>query len=461
MEKRERKIVMSKKGRIRVFTGGDLFDATDGNIKGNSVVIIEDGRFSKVGVKGNIQLPAGEDVEIIDTTGKTVLPGLIETHCITAMIGDAGPNDAAISTEMNKMEMLMRGVSKLRACYHMGFTSIREGGSGWGWYEVALRDAIKRGDVDGPRYQAVGYHITVSGGHSCYFPYHIGRHRLEETAGCFADGPDEWRKAARMNIWNKTDYVKVVCSSDLADGVAPIDPTTSQATQEEINAAVEEAHRANRKVIAHCEGKTAIMKAINAGVNIITHGFWMDEECAELMAANNIFWEPTNAYARNQYWGCTNQVPEEWLDVFGNYLPESCFERSINNWEDKQKNFKKLIKNTGVKVLLGSDTGAPWVWYGENAQELEANVELGQSTKDALFSCTKWAAESCGWIDEVGTIEEGKCADIVIVNGNPLENISVLLDEDKIQRVIKDGEDVVYRPEPLKRTLRERITWLG
>lgn len=432
--------------QTKVFKGGNLFDGTGADLIKDAVVVMKGSKFSAVGKNGQVKIPEGKDVEVIDTTGKTMIPGLIDSHIHLNLDGTAGSSAAFPTVQMNKMEMLVRSIPKLQNTLKMGYTSIRGGGDGWGWFEVAMRDGLERGDIQGPRFQATGYHLTVSGGHGTFLPYHVGRHRLEEMAGMYADGADEWKKLARLNIWNRVDNLKVVASWGFMDGIKNMHATFAQATVEELKAAVREAHAVNKKVLSHANGHEAVKNSIEAGVDIISHGFFLtDVKLLEAMAEKGIFWEPTNAAARNMFWAATDTFPKSFTDRHQNNLPRGPIQIGIENWEYRLKNFKRMVSETGVKVLMGSDGGCSWIDHGLNALELEASVDAGFSPKDALISATKLSAESLGINNEVGSVEVGKYADLVVVEGDLLANISLLLQEDKIKMVYKNGELVIAR----------------
>ncbi|HHU48774.1 MAG TPA: amidohydrolase family protein, partial [Clostridiales bacterium] len=291
-----------------------------------------------------------------------------------------------------------------------------------------------------------GYHITVSGGHGTFLPYHVGRHRLEEMAGMYADGADEWRKLARLNIWNRVDNLKVVASWGFMDGIKNMHARYAQATVEELSAAIREAHAVEKRVLSHANGNEAVKNSIEAGADVITHGFFLtDMKLLEQMAEKGIYWEPTNAAARTMFWAATDTFPKEYTDRHENKLEKEPLQIGKENWEYRLKNFSKMVSETGVKVIMGSDAGCSWLDHGLNAVEIEACVEAGLSTKEALLGATKYSAEALGISDTVGTVEAGKCADLVVVDGNPLDNVSILLQEDKIKMVYRDGELVIER----------------
>ncbi|MBW2121098.1 MAG: amidohydrolase family protein [Deltaproteobacteria bacterium] len=187
-----------------------------------------------------------------------------------------------------------------------------------------------------------------------------------------------------------------------------------------------------KRAIAHAQGREAIMNAIEAGADSIVHGFFMDEECAEMMVKENVYLESTNLYVRM----IVDKGPGD--------LPDWMVQKAVECWEDKKKNFRKLI-DMGVKISFGSDAGVPYIRQGDNAGELAMFVELGMKPMDAIIAATKTAAEAVGVGDEVGTIEEGKIADIILVDGDPVKDIRILREEEKIKMVMKEGQMVLTR----------------
>jgi imidazolonepropionase-like amidohydrolase len=187
-----------------------------------------------------------------------------------------------------------------------------------------------------------------------------------------------------------------------------------------------------KKVIVHAQGREAIINAILAGADSVVHGFFIDEECADMMVKRGVYLEGTNLYMKM----IIEKGPGD--------LPDWMIEKAKKCWEDRKRNFKMLLEK-GVKISLGSDAGVPYIRQGDNMREMAVLVELGMSPMDAIVAATRTAAEAIGILDVVGTIEEGKVADIILVNGDPLENISILSEEDKIAMVMKEGRIFVNR----------------
>ena len=420
--------------RVKVLRGGLLIDGTGAKPVKNCVVIVKDSKIAEVGVEGEIKIPEGDDVKVIDVYGKTIMPGLIDTHIHVCMDGEPrGLIERTIN--QNCMLAAIKGVSYLRRTLESGVTTAQDGGSGFNWMEVALRDAINQGFIEGPRYFTAGYHITVTGGHGYFFPPWLGSRSggdIIEQAAMHADGPTEWRKAARLNLWYGVDVIKLVVSRDI---ISPGDPTSPQATIEEIRAAVEEAHKMGKKAMAHAVGRQAVLNALEAGVDIIVHGFYIDDEIADMMVEKGVYLMPTNRYVKLIVERGEGEQPE--------YTVEGAKEL----WKDRRSNFKKYLEK-GMKIVLGSDAGGvPYFRHGENAHELAVMVELGMSPSQAIVAATKLAAECIGIEDKVGTIEPGKLADILVVDGNPLEDINTLTLKKNIYLVMKEGRIIKKRED--------------
>jgi imidazolonepropionase-like amidohydrolase len=412
-----------------VIKGGTVIDGTGRSPFEKGLVVVEGSKIGFVGKEGDIDLPQGEDVEVIDAEGKTIMPGLIDSHVHIYTNGESS-EFTSLPIRDNPLTRAMKCIPRLKRDLEMGITTLRDGGSGWGWLEVALRDAINRGDIVGPRFFATGYHLTVTGGHGYFLPpwlANIPVHPEQSSVHC--DGPDEWRKAARLQIYNGVDCLKLVASRDV---ISPGIATAPQATREELKAAIDEAHKMGKKALVHAQGREAIMNAIEAGADSIVHGFWIDEECAEMMVKRDVYLESTNLYVRGI------------MDKGKGDLPDWMVQKATECWKDKERNFGMLLEK-GVKISFGSDTGVPYIQHGNNARELSMFVELGMEPMQAIIAATKTAAEAIGIDNMVGTIETGKIADIIVVEGDPLEDINILHEENRIKMVMKEGVVVITR----------------
>lgn len=418
------------KPRSIAFIGGILIDGTGKEPLKNSIVVVEDDKIKDVGQEGDVKIP--ENAEVIDIYNMTIMPGLIDTHIHICMDGE--PKGLIERTvNQNCMLALVKGVSYLSRTLRRGITTAQDGGSGFNWMEVALRDGVNAGFIEGPRYRTAGYHITVTGGHGYFFPPWLGSKYggdIIEQAAVHADGPEEWRKAVRLNLWYGVDMIKLVVSRDV---ISPGIPTLAQASFEEVKAAVEEAHRNRRKVMAHANGPEAIRTALEAGVDIIVHGYFMDDDLIDMMVERGAYLEPTNRYIKLL------------VEHGGGEQPDYVVEGAKEFWKDRVKNFRRYM-DKGVKIVLGSDAGGvPYFKHGENARELEVMVELGMSPMRAIISATKMAAECLGLQDKIGTIEPGKLADIIVVDGNPLQDIGILSHEEKLKIIMKNGYIIIRK----------------
>lgn len=416
--------------KMQIIKGGKLIDGTGGSPVEKSVVVVDGSKIGFVGKDGEFPMLNRDDIEIINAEGKTIMPGLIDTH--VHIYRNGGSREfRSLPIYNNDLTLAMKSIPLLKRTLEMGITTLRDGGSGWNWLEVALRDAIDRGDIVGPRFFTSGYHLTVTGGHGYFMPPWLPNIKEQSSVQC--DGPEEWRKAARLQIFNGVDNVKLVASRGFLSTIRAGDvPTAAQASLEELKAAVDEAHKMGKKSSAHANGHQPIITAIEAGVDSIVHGFGMDEECAEMMVKKNVFLEATTLTIRR-------------LMEFGSgEMPDAMVERATEYWKIKEKEFRMILKK-GVKISFASDMGMPYLYHGENARELNSLVELGMTPMAAIVSATNTAAQVIGIDDQVGTIEVGKIADIILIDGDPLKNMEILQAEDKIKMVMKEGKIIINR----------------
>lgn len=344
----------------------------------------------------------------IDVGGRTLMPGLIDTHVHIAG-GDYVPGyeHEAIGIAA------VRTAQAARRTLHAGFTTVRAASSR-DFLDVDIRDAINLGLIPGPRIIASGRGITCTGGH------------LHEAA-MEVDGADEIRKAVRYHVKRGADSLKIMMSGGVATAGLPVQ--SEQFTVEEVQTAVYEAHRVGMKVLTHSIGLQAIRNAIEGGVDSIDHGQYLDEECSVRMKERGIYLVPT--FGPFHYYTEIRKA-EDWR-----------IQRAEAIKDQHQRAFR-LALEVGVPIAMGSDCGAPSRFpNGENALELTLMVRHGMSASQAVQCGTSEAAKLAGVFDRVGSLEPGKQADLIVVDGNPLEDISLL--QRAVQFVMKGG--VIYRDD--------------
>ncbi len=413
--------------RKLVLKGATLISGRDNEVVEHSRVVLNDSVIESVGNadKKDPQEKNGKDLEVVVLDGMTLLPGLIDTHI--HLVGN-GEISVFVNLFESSMKRAIKSVRYLRDLLGMGITTVRSGGDGNDFFEMALRDSLNEGYIEGPRLLATGYHLTATGGHAYFLPPWTDE---SNCVGLRCDGEDAFRKAARLQLAYGADSVKVTSGKGLEEQG---DPRIPELTTAEMAAAVEEAHKRGKIVIAHAMGAQAIKNAVNAGVDSIVHGFWIDQECAEMMAKKGVYWEPTIRYpSRIAEDGGKSGTPA--------FYVKNCSMAA----EALQENFLRWVK-AGVKITLGSDAGGvPIFFHGENAQELEYMVRLGLSPLEAIIASTRHSAECLRLDRRIGTVEPGKEADLLIVEGDPLKDIGLLARKEKIRGVIKGGRKAVWQ----------------
>jgi imidazolonepropionase-like amidohydrolase len=378
-------------------------------------IVVEDSRVAAVGDRESV--PGLDDADHVSYPDATVIPGLIDAHLHLTGGRSMNPMDwVTASTELGAA----RATADLRDLVAAGFTSVRDVGSETG---VALRDAVAGGDIPGPRVYTSGRSISQTAGHG---DAHMLPYDWAQDAGLsvLADGPAECRKEARKRIREGVDCLKIMTTGGvLSEKDAP---DQSQFTDDEIAAMVEEAHRVNIPVASHAQGAPGIKAALRNGVDTIEHGFHMDDECIDLFRDTDATFVPTLAIMhRIVTRGDDHGVPEWGL-------------RKAREASDAHYDAVERAYDAGIPIALGTDfIGPDLVPHGENALEAELLVEeVGLSEMDAIKAGTSVAARTVP-DDDVGSVEDGNRADLVVLDSDPLSDISALRD---VRDVFKDGE---------------------
>jgi imidazolonepropionase-like amidohydrolase len=397
-----------------VIRPGHLLDVKTGNTFTGQAIVVDGDKIVSVGPAADAKLTPG--TETIDLPNATVLPGLIDAHThLTGDPKDLGYEGLGISTPR---EALI-GARNARVTLQAGFTAVRNVGAG-GYSDVALRDAINDGDVPGPRMLVSGPPMGITGGHC---DDNLLAPEFHATELGVADGVEAVRHKVRENIKYGADLIKICATGGVMS--KGDDPNASQYTREEMKAIVEEAHRLGRKVAAHAHGAEGVSWASDAGVDSIEHGHLMDDNSIATLKKNGTYIVPT-LYLMD--WNRENLSKRNAPDYVVRKM-QSVSAVGLNN-------LKKAFA-AGLKVAFGTDAAV--YPHGLNAHEFAVYVRLGMTPLHAIQSATINGADLLGWSSKIGTLEPGKWADLIAVDGDPLKDVTTL---EQVKFVMKGGEVV-------------------
>ncbi len=398
---------------------GQLFDAEEGTVLNEMSIIVYQQEIRDV-VPGYVD--ASSETEIIDLTSSLVLPGLIDlhVHLETLFDKDVYINKFRQETELLSLRAYAHGVKTLKA----GFTTVRDlGGTG---ANSALRDAIDRGIVQGPRIYTCRKSLAITGGHAD--PTNGMKLALQGSPTYqdgVCDGAEECAKAVRWQVKQGADCIKITATGGVLSVAKDGDGPAFE--MDELVAIVETATDRGVHVAAHAHGKEGMLRAVQAGVRTIEHGTFMDEEVMEEMIRRGTYYVPTITAG----WSVAENAK---IDGF---FPEIVRPKAMRIGPQIQETFSKAYER-GVRIAFGTDAGV--FMHGQNAKEFELMVDSGMPMLEALQSATWIAAQVLEWEDKIGSIVRGKLADIVAVPTGVLTNPSLMME---IDFVMKNGEIIV------------------
>jgi imidazolonepropionase-like amidohydrolase len=395
---------------------GRLIDGRGGAPVPNAVILVRGERIQAVGA--NLAIPAG--ARVIDLSGATVLPGLIDCHTHITM----APGASGDQFRRSIVDAAIMAPTYAKATLDAGFTTIRDLGAS-GFVDVALRNAINRGDIPGPRIQAATMPISATGGHgdvNGLSPYV----HFDDMSGV-ADGVDAIRRKIRWEVKYGADVIKVMATAGAMSEEESVEAALY--TQDELDAVVDEARMWGRKVAAHAHGTEGIKRAVRAGVASVDHGTFLDEEAARMMAERGTYlvkdsYEDRWFLERAPGWGYPKVIVDKLAKIVQGH--EAAF---------------KLARKFGVKIAFGTDAGM--LPHGENAKQFRDYIAWGMPPMEAILTATRNAADLLGWGDRIGAVAPGYFADLIAVPGDPLAVPTLL---ENVSFVMKGG--VVYKRRP-------------
>ncbi|WUH99676.1 amidohydrolase family protein [Spirillospora sp. NBC_00431] len=386
----------------------NLIDGHDGRGRPGLAAVVVDGR--RIAWAGPAEsAPAFPPHAVVDGAGCSLLPGLINSH--VHLSADAGP-DFARQLESDTLSLAtLRSAMMATATLRTGVTSVRDCGAADA-VVIELAKAIDDGLIPGPRVKAAGRVITMTGGHGHF----IGRE---------ADGVDGVRAATRAELKAGAPFIKAMATGGVL--TAGVDPGHTGLIQEELAAAVQEAHNAGRRITVHAIGGQGIKNALRAGVDSIEHGVRLDDEALELAVDRGTYLVPTLLAVTSIVAAGTGAGMPPWVH-----------EKAAREAERHRDSFVAAVRS-GLRIAAGTDAGTPYNPHTDLVRELELMVRYGLTAPEVIRAATRNAAENMDVLHDTGTVDVGKLADLVLVEGDPSADIGALA---RIRMVVKDGRIV-------------------
>ena len=405
---------------LTVIKAAAIFDAVKGDVQSNMAVIVEDGKIKQVLPQHQLSFPDGRQIETYEYPNSMIVPGLVDCHTHSNMPGN-GLSVNEVDEDTDDIHLL-EGVKSARIALESGVTTVRDNG---GWHKVvfSLKEGIRRQIVPGPRIVASGRPITMTGGH-CWM------------MGAEADGVEGVRTAVRQLVHEGADFIKVMASGGTTHGSMPERPSY---TLEELTALTNEAHLRGKLVAAHAHSMQSIINCLDAGLDMIIHCTFIQPDgtiqyepwLGERIAAAGVWVNPTLHVARSNVTHYQNQHEGQPSSREGDLALEALKIRA-----EERAEVCRQLGMAGARLIGGSDCGWGSYPFGQFHMELDAMADAGLSYKQALLAGTHQAAASLGIANIIGSIEQNKEADLVLINGDPTTNIKDLA---QVEAVFKGG----------------------
>lgn len=401
----------------KLIRNGIVIDGT-GKVIEDAVIAIKGDSIAAIGPASDF---IGIDAkEVIDAQGGYILPGLIDTH-VHMMMEIKDVRESLITPFSIRF---YEALTYMKRTLDAGITTVRDAG----YADLGVKQAIENGLISGPRMQISVNPLTITGGHGDNWmvsDMDLTNKAYPGFPSGICDGPEQVRQKVREMLRAGADIIKVHATGGV---MSPTDhPEFTQFSMEELQIIVEEAaYRKGRKVMAHAQGAEGVKQAVRAGIHSIEHGIFLDDEAIELMLKHGTYLVPT----------LLAPVSVVEASEANESMPAYAVDKAKEVMEIHQQSVARAYE-AGVKIAMGTDAGV--MAHGTNLRELALMCDIGMSPMEAILASTKIAAECLGWEDRIGTIAEGKLADLVIVQENPLENIASLADTNNIKTVMQGG----------------------
>ena len=401
---------------MKAITGATMINGSGGAPISDAVVLINGASIAAADSGDSVQIPEG--VDTIDASGMTLMPGLIDTHDHLASFSYEIASRWGITEPRSTRHL--RIASVLRQTLETGYTAVRDAGG----LDAGFRMAVDEGLVPGPRLQVALGFITPTGGMADRISPLGYKPPAGEDSGLpwgVADGPEAMRAKVREMVGAGADVIKTATTGG-ASSTAGLGPRDALFERAELEALVDEAHKRGRRVMCHALGGEGLRMAVEVGVDSIEHGSYLDEdpELLEMMAEKGIVFTPTfGVYTFHSVHGTAH----------GRARAAALRDHHVKSLH--------MALEVGVTVTAGTDEGG-WE-HGNNAHEISCLVEAGMTPMQAIVAATSDAAKCVGLESEIGSIEAGKKADLILVDGNPLDNVTILERGNAVRYVMKDG----------------------